>query len=164
MPSPGGCPGRHSVGSVEIKRSALPFVRGVHGRARLCRIPNCAQVTPPKRMCVIRSPLPLSQDALGGDAAGRTRRHGTGEKGRTRQPILVGEDFDEGDAAVVIDGDVHLLPSDAPRARRADSKRDGGDASAVGDRRGAFHRCWPHVEQSRSHAAGGGAPCRAESG
>ena len=54
------------------------------------------------------------------------------QKRRARRPELVGEDFDIGDAAVIVDRDVHVLPADAAAGAPAiavDPMADTADAA-----------------------------------
>ena len=66
------------------------------------------------------------------DAPGRKPGQGPAEKGGAGGRELVGQDLDVGDATVVIDGDVHVLPADAapsPPTVAVDPVADAVDAA-----------------------------------
>ena len=92
-----------------MKRSALPFVRGVYGR----------RGEMPEREGLPGRPKPARDIAAAvvthapanGHGAGGQRRHTAVEKGRAGVAPLVGQDLDIGPPPVVIDSDMHIFPA-----------------------------------------------------
>ena len=106
----------HSRNSVWINRSALPLVRGVYARVRsMTDVQLLAHRAEGARHVTAAVVCEHSADA---DPARAEPGDGAREKGRTGRPELVAEDFDVGDAAVI------LQPS--YRTRRTSRRRDDG--------------------------------------
>jgi hypothetical protein len=111
----------------------------------------------------------VSQDALDDDLAARPPRHGPSQKRCAGRSLLIRQDFDIGDATVIVDGDVGKLPPHPARPLASiavDPMADPTDASEgldiemehVAERR-PFNSAAAAAARS-AHAAGRGAESR----
>ena len=96
-----------------MKRSALPFVCGRQGPG--AEVPDAELAAGERVDGGAVAGAVVGQHALDPDAVAGDRRRGRGGGSRPRSGLLVGEDLGVGEPAVVVDGDVDVLPADRPR-------------------------------------------------